>query len=131
MERKRMVAVEAVSAEPLSSKFPACREIRRENDRSNAPTCYETLLGASRAGMIISDTPYNVQIIGHVSGLDKVKHPEFGMASGEMSSPESTNFLSGGMENMVRFSTDGSLHFFVHGLQAYTRNHYCWLEKLH
>ena len=35
--------------------------------------------------MVVCDSPYNVKIAGHVSGLGKVRHREFAMAAGEMS----------------------------------------------
>lgn len=75
------------------------------------PKSYEEALGGHRAAMVITDPPFNVPIQGHVSGLGKASHPEFLWASGEMSPEEFTNFLRAGMDLMVRFSTDGSLHF--------------------
>jgi DNA modification methylase len=42
----------------------------------------------------ICDPPYNVKGEGHISGLGKVVHPDFIMASGEMSDAEFTNFLA-------------------------------------
>jgi hypothetical protein len=72
---------------------------------------YEEVLGQRRAAMVITDPPFNVPIQGHVSGLGKAAHREFAMASGEMSPEEFIKFLRAGMDLMVRFSTDGSLHF--------------------
>lgn len=72
---------------------------------------YDALLGDQLAAMIVTDPPWNVPIQGHVSGLGKVKHLEFLQASGEMSQPQFTNFLSTAMGQMVRFSVDGSIHF--------------------
>ncbi|MBA3668642.1 MAG: ParB N-terminal domain-containing protein [Sphingomonas sp.] len=72
---------------------------------------YEEVLGGHRAAMVITDPPFNVSIQGHVSGLGKAAHREFAMASGEMSPDEFTNFLRQAMDLMVRFSTDGSIHF--------------------
>lgn len=72
---------------------------------------FEELMNVRRAAMIVTDVPYNVPIQGHVSGLGKATHREFAMASGEMSPGEFTNFLGQAMDLMVRFSTDGSLHF--------------------
>lgn len=46
------------------------------------------------AGVAICDPPYNVKGEGHISGLGKVVHPDFLMASGEMSDAEFTTFLS-------------------------------------
>ena len=43
--------------------------------------------------MVFSDPPYYVPIAGHVSGLGKIQHREFAMASVEMSDAEFTAFL--------------------------------------
>jgi hypothetical protein len=75
------------------------------------PTSYEALLGADRAELVFTDPPYNVQIHGHVSGLGKVRHREFAMASGEMTETEFTGFLSAVFANMIAVSTDGAIHF--------------------
>lgn len=53
---------------------------------------YVALLGTRKAQMVFTDPPYNVAIAGNVSGLGKVKHREFAMASGEMSPKSSPNF---------------------------------------
>ena len=50
-------------------------------------------MDGAKADLVISDPPYNVAIDGHATGLGKVRHREFGMASGEMSSTEFTDFL--------------------------------------
>jgi hypothetical protein len=47
----------------------------------------------------------------NVSGLGRVKHREFAMASGEMSSAEFTRFLAGIFGNLAAFSVEGSIHF--------------------
>jgi hypothetical protein len=44
--------------------------------------------------MAFADSPYNVEIRGHVSGLDLVQHRGFAMASGEMNRDQFTAFLS-------------------------------------
>ena len=75
------------------------------------PDSYEVLLGADRAQLVFSDAPYNVPISGHVGGSGAVQHREFQMASGEMTVPEFTAFLTGAMKNMAGFSVDGSIHF--------------------
>lgn len=72
---------------------------------------YRLLLGTERADMVITDPPYNVPISGHVSGLGRVQHREFSMASGEMSRDEFRRFLSDACALMARFSRSGSLHF--------------------
>jgi DNA modification methylase len=75
------------------------------------PTVYAQLLGVEQAQMVFTDPPYNVRIDGHVSGLGKVKHREFAMASGEMSPTEFITFLRGFMEPLVEWSCDGSIHY--------------------
>lgn len=72
---------------------------------------FEELLGAKRAQMTFSDPPYNVPIDGHVSGNGAVKHREFAMAAGEMSSEEFTDFLVTVFRHQAAFSEDGSIHF--------------------
>ena len=61
--------------------------------------------------MIFADPPYNVPIAGHVSGLGKVQHREFAMASGEMTPPEFTQFLTDVFGHLVANSIDGAIHF--------------------
>jgi hypothetical protein len=45
------------------------------------------------------------------SGLGKVRHREFAMASGEMTRAEFTAFLSSAFAILVAYSLDGSIHF--------------------
>ncbi len=54
---------------------------------------YAELLAGEKVSAIWTDPPYNVPISGHVTGKGKRKHPEFVMASGEMSADEFTAFL--------------------------------------
>lgn len=75
------------------------------------PAVFEALMGGEVAQMVITDPPYNVPIDGHVCGLGKVKHAEFAMASGEMSSEEFEAFLATVLGNLARFSRDGSIHY--------------------
>ena len=75
------------------------------------PASYKRLLRGKRAQMVFTDPPYNVRIAGNVSGLGKVKHREFAMASGEMSQREFTGFLKRALSNLADFSVDGSIHF--------------------
>lgn len=72
---------------------------------------YGRLLGEERAGMVFVDAPYNVPVNGHVSGLGKVQHREFAMASGEMSSEEFTGFLCRAFCHLAKHSRSGSIHF--------------------
>lgn len=72
---------------------------------------YAALLGRERAQMVFSDPPYNVPIDGHVCGSGAIKHREFAMASGEMSSSEFTAFLKAAFARCAAHSADGSIHF--------------------
>ena len=71
---------------------------------------YKFLMGDDKAEFVFTDPPYNVRIDGHVSGLGRVKHREFAMASGEMSEGQFTTFLSRAYALLCRYSTDGSIH---------------------
>ena len=75
------------------------------------PNAYAELMGQDRARTVFTDPPYNVPIEGHVSGLGAVKHREFEMASGEMSSAEFADFLGRIFSNMAELSVDGAMHF--------------------
>lgn len=71
---------------------------------------FERLMNGESAGMVITDPPFNVKIQGHVGGKGKIRHREFVMASGEMSSPEFTQFLQTAFRLLVRHSSPGSIH---------------------
>lgn len=75
------------------------------------PSVYKRLMGGELARCIFADFPYNVNISNNVSGLGRVKHDEFVMASGEMSRSEFIRFLSDVMAQLVAFSMPGSIHF--------------------
>ena len=51
---------------------------------------YAALMGEQRAAIVFADPPYNVPIEGHASGLGRVRHKDFVMASGEMTGAEFT-----------------------------------------
>lgn len=78
---------------------------------ATAAGSYERLLGDDRAALIFTDPPYNVPIEGHVSGLGKVRHREFAMASGEMNPDQFSGFLETVFAHMAANSADGSIHF--------------------
>ena len=61
--------------------------------------------------MVFTDPPYNVAVDGHVSGLGRVKHADFAMASGEMSEAAFILFLQTVLGNLAQHSVDGSLHY--------------------
>ena len=72
---------------------------------------FVTLMNGKRASMILSDPPYNLRIENFVSGLGKIQHPNFAMASGEMSEAEFILFLQQICSLFVRHSYNGSLHY--------------------
>lgn len=73
------------------------------------PATYTALMDDQLARVIITDPPYNVPIHGHVRGHGKVDHPEFTMASGELSEAEFTDFLSSFLIAVSRYLVDGGL----------------------
>ena len=77
------------------------------------------------AQVAICDPPYNVKGEGHISGLGKIVHPDFLMASGEMTDAEFTNFLT----DFLRATSDslvaGRCVVCVYGLAASTRDSRC------
>jgi DNA modification methylase len=78
---------------------------------STCVSSYEILLQGAKAEAVFTDPPYNVAIEGNVSGLGKVTHKDFAMASGEMSKSEFTGFLRKVFGQLVAFTVDGSLHY--------------------
>ena len=72
---------------------------------------YARLLDGERAQIVFTDAPYNVPIDGHVGGLGSIKHREFPMATGEMSRPAFTGFLSSAFANLASHSLDGAIHY--------------------
>jgi hypothetical protein len=71
----------------------------------------DLLMDGGQARMVFTDPPYNVPIVGNVSGLGKVWHREFAQASGEMSKDQFTAFLRSSFQNLCKHSVDGSIHF--------------------
>jgi DNA modification methylase len=72
---------------------------------------YAKLLGKKQADIVFIDPPYNVPIVGNVSGNGTIQHREFPMASGEMSEYQFISFLTAIFQMLVRFSGSGSVHF--------------------
>jgi DNA modification methylase len=77
-----------------------------------AAESYAAVLGPEQAQMCITDPPYNVPIDGHVCGNGKVKHKEFAMASGEMSSGQFTGFLGQAFGHIHAVCQAGAISFF-------------------
>ena len=76
---------------------------------------YTTVLGPNKADVVFTDPPYNVPIVGHVTGRvtgnGGVQHREFAMACGEMSVEQFTAFLKQVVTRLIESSTDGSIHY--------------------
>jgi DNA modification methylase len=69
------------------------------------------LLKDEQAQTVFADPPYNVPINGNVSGLGRVTHGEFAMASGEMSADEFEAFLATIFTHLIQHTANGSIHF--------------------
>ena len=73
-------------------------------------TDYEQLLNGEKAEFVFTDPPYNVRIDGNVCGKGAIHHPEFAMASGEMTKEGFTEFLTTVFRHLAAHGTDGSIH---------------------
>lgn len=62
-----------------------------------------------KASAVFADFPYNVKIVGHVSGNGAIKHREFTMASGEMTRAAFTQFLSKSLQLIKARTVEGAL----------------------
>ena len=69
----------------------------------------QTVMQGKLAQMVITDTPYNVAINGHVCGNGEIKHKEFEMASGEMTQGEFTTFLNTAFTQVHSFTQDDAV----------------------
>ncbi len=74
-------------------------------------SAYSVLMKGQRAQMVFTDPPYNDPIDGYVTGFGRIHHPEFAVASGEMTSSEFIEFLYHFMAQVARNSVDGALQF--------------------
>jgi DNA modification methylase len=72
---------------------------------------YEAIMGTEVARLVFTDPPYNTPINGHVSGLGRVRHREFAMASGELSEEGFIQFLATSLRSMAAHLEDGGLAF--------------------
>jgi DNA modification methylase len=69
------------------------------------------LMNHKVAAASFCDAPYNVPISGNVSGLGKIKHVEFAMASGEMTDEEFADFLEEHITVLRSISDPGAVHY--------------------
>jgi DNA modification methylase len=74
-------------------------------------TAYSAVMHDRRADMVFADPPYNDPIDGYVTGFGKVHHPEFAVASGEMSESEFKDFLTNVFTHLALNCVDGALQF--------------------
>lgn len=72
---------------------------------------YDRLLGSETIDVVFADPPYNVKIENNVSGLGKVRHGDFAMASGEMSQEDFTQFLEQSLQPAADRMRDGGIAF--------------------
>jgi hypothetical protein len=75
------------------------------------PQVFERLMAGNLAQMAFLDPPYNVPIQGHVGGRGRIKHREFALASGELTSEQFTKFLTSTLGCCAKYSQEGSIHF--------------------
>ena len=68
------------------------------------------LMGSERASMVFTDPPFNVKI-RDIVGRGKVRHAEFAMASGEMTSAEFRSFLAASLGLAAKCSLQGAVHY--------------------
>ncbi|OYZ86411.1 MAG: hypothetical protein B7Y00_06480 [Sphingomonadales bacterium 17-56-6] len=79
------------------------------NESSTVEANLELLMNGQKAQMVLTDSPYNVKISGHVSGLGRHKHREFAQASGEMSEGQFIEFQTTSTTTLAKFCHDGAL----------------------
>lgn len=76
-----------------------------------SPEHVGSLLRDERSDLIFTDPPYNVPIDGNVCGLGSIRHREFAFASGEMTRPQFTRFLTTTLANAASGTKDGAIAF--------------------
>jgi DNA modification methylase len=72
---------------------------------------YASLMQGKTADVVFTDPPYNVPIDRNVCGLGRVRHREFAMAAGEMTSAEFQEFLRCTLHNAADHLRDGGIAF--------------------
>ena len=87
----------------LGSHRLLCGDARNTDDLAR-------LMDGSRASMAFLDPPYNVRV-RDIVGRGRVQHPEFVMASGELSSDGFVTFLRDALTQATEVSKDGAVHY--------------------
>ena len=72
---------------------------------------FSKLLDDRQADLVFIDPPYNIKIAGYACGHGAIQHRDFGMASGEMTAAQFTDFLAQAFGLLATHSTEGSIHF--------------------
>jgi DNA modification methylase len=72
---------------------------------------FDQLLQGDRVDLVFTDPPYNVAIDGHVCGLGRIRHREFAMGVGEMSSEAFTAFLHQTLGHVAACCRGGAIAF--------------------
>jgi len=72
------------------------------------PAAYPRLMEDQRAAAVFTDPPYNVAIKGHAQGRGRIKHPDFAVASGEMSDGAFHAFLKTCLGLAAQVCRDGA-----------------------
>jgi DNA modification methylase len=72
---------------------------------------FARLLEDARADLVFTDPPYNVPIDGHVCELGRIRHREFAMGAGEMSSAAFTAFPNTTLGHAAACCRDGAIAF--------------------
>jgi DNA modification methylase len=88
----------------LGRHLLVCGDARSSSD-------FEVVLQGKAADIVFTDPPYNVPVNGHVCGLGRIRHREFAMAAGEMTSAQFQEFLRCTLQNAATFSRDGAIAF--------------------
>lgn len=70
------------------------------------PAVYKELMGQEQAQLVLTDEPYNVPVVGHVTSGD---HREFAMAAGEMNEAQFEAFNAAWMAPCIAHLRDGGL----------------------
>lgn len=82
---------------------------------------YETLMGDERMSCVFTDPPYNLVLKGNVTGLGKIKHDEFVMASGELSNQEFSSFLATFLMHSRAYCAEGAVVYACMDWRNYAR----------
>jgi DNA modification methylase len=72
---------------------------------------YSRMMGSETAEMAFLDPPYNVVLQGNAAGHGRIKYREFAHGSGELTSPQFTQFLKDALGTCARFIRDGGITY--------------------